>query len=118
MRRGRRQGGSDDHGRKALALLASWKGSFAWHFASRASVDSVQFLDSVHSVTGQALQWGYSDDRSGSEKLTEYCWRYLSVLRRTDRVVLARLRRLTRRRARCPLLLDPIAGHAAITLLR
>jgi len=44
----------------------------ALRFASRASVDSVQFLDSVHSVTGQALEWAdrCSDDRSGSEKLT------------------------------------------------
>jgi len=45
------------------------------HFASWASVDSVQFLDSVHSVTlsGQMLEWshGYFDDRSGSKKLTQ-----------------------------------------------
>jgi hypothetical protein len=29
MRRGRREGRSDDHGREVLALLASLKGSFA-----------------------------------------------------------------------------------------
>jgi len=42
----------------------------ALRFASRASVDSVQYLDSVHSVTGQ-VEWpyGHSDDRSGSEDL-------------------------------------------------
>ena len=44
----------------------------ALRFASRASVDSVQFLDSVHSVTGQ-VEWTYggSDDRSGSENLRQ-----------------------------------------------
>jgi len=37
-------------------------------------VDSVQSLDSVH-YAGQMLEWsyGYFDDRSGSEKLTQQC---------------------------------------------
>ena len=49
MRRGRRLVGSDNHGREALALLAALQGEFrlALRFASRASVDSVQFLDAL-----------------------------------------------------------------------
>jgi hypothetical protein len=52
MRRRRREGPSDDHSREALALPASL----------------TEFR-----LSGQALEWadGCSDDRSGSEKLTE-----------------------------------------------
>ena len=55
MRRGRRQSDSDNHGREALALLASLQGEFR--------------------LFGQAVEWTYgcSADRSGSENLTEWC---------------------------------------------
>ena len=52
MRRGRCESRSDDHGREALALMDSLKGHFR--------------------LFGQAVEGhGYSDDRSGSENLTE-----------------------------------------------
>jgi hypothetical protein len=53
MRRGRREGISDDQSREALALLG--------------------FVEAEFRLSGQALEWadGCSEDRSGSEKLTE-----------------------------------------------
>jgi len=53
MRRGRSEGGSDDHGREVLALVASLKGEFR--------------------LSGQMPEWTHtrSDDRSGNEILTE-----------------------------------------------
>jgi hypothetical protein len=51
MRRGRREGLSGQKDREAFALPGFLHRVPLEHFASRASVDSVQFLDSVHSVT-------------------------------------------------------------------
>jgi hypothetical protein len=57
MRRGRHEGDTGVSGREALALLPSLNRSFACalRFASRVSVDSVQFLDSGNEGTVRRL---------------------------------------------------------------
>jgi hypothetical protein len=57
MRRGRHEGDTGGSGREALALLASLNRGFACalRFASRVSVESVQFLDSGNEGTVRRL---------------------------------------------------------------
>ena len=75
MRRGRREMESEENGREALALLAL--AEMPMHFASLRGppwTPSSSWTPSTPSrLFGQMVEWsyGYFDDRSGSEKLTQ-----------------------------------------------